>query len=104
MRVSPTKHGRLRTSLAFHSMNLRSRIVPPLPPLSFGNLQSKVITRFVAVATVSVPVQELKGLVGLLMDSFTKSKETVVGREDVFPTLLSYMMLWIKVKYMYSCS
>ena len=95
MRVSLAKHGRLRTSLAFHSMNLRPRIVPPLPPLSFGNLESRVITRFVAVATV--PVQELKGLVGLLMDSFTKSKETVVGREDVFPTLLSYMKLWIKV-------
>ena len=88
MRVSLAKHGRLRTSLAFHNMNLRPRIIPPLPPLSFGNLQSRVITRFVAVATVSVSVQKLKGLVGLLMDSFTKSKETVVDWEDVFPTML----------------
>ena len=31
---------------------------------------------------------ELKDLVGLLMDSITKSKETFVSREDVYPTLL----------------
>ena len=31
---------------------------------------------------------ELKDLVGLLMDSITKSKENLVSREDVYPTLL----------------
>ena len=93
MRVSRAKHGRLRTSLAVHSMNLRPRIVPPLPPWSFGNLQSRVMARFTAAESggtteVPVPVPELKVFVGLLMDSITKSKETIVGREDVFPTLL----------------
>ena len=93
MRVSRAKHGRLRTSVAAHSMNLRPRIVPPLPPWSFGNLQSRVMARFTAAESggtteVPVPVPELKVLVGLLMDSITKSKETIVGREDVFPTLL----------------
>ena len=94
MRVSRAKHGdSLRTSLAAHSINFRSRIVPPLPPWSFGNLVSRATTRFVVAAesggfNTEVPVPELKDLVGLLIDSLTKSKETMVGREDVFSTLL----------------
>ena len=54
---------------------------------------SRATTRFVATAesggfNTEVPVPELKDLVGLLIDSLTKFKETMVGREDVFPTLL----------------
>lgn len=94
MRVSQAKHGgRLRTSLAAHSINLRPRVIPPLPSWSFGNLQGRVTTRFVpdnggnTEATMRLP--ELKDLVGSLIDSFTKSKERLVGREDVIPILLN---------------
>ena len=67
MRVSQAKHGRLRTSLAAHGMNLRPMTVPPLPPLSFGNLQSRVIARFEPESgNTAAPVPELKDLVGLL--------------------------------------
>ena len=95
MRVSLAKHGRLRTSLAALTMDLRLRIVPPLPPSSCGNLVSMATARFVAAeigdGNTEVPVlevPELKILVGLLIDSMTKSKETVVTPEDAFPTLL----------------
>ena len=88
MGVSRAKHGRLRTSLAAHNINLRPRIVPPLPPSSCGNLQGRVTTRFVAADREVEELPELKDLLGLLMDSFTKSKETFVTREDAFPTLL----------------
>ena len=87
MRVSRAKHGRLRTSLAAHTINLRPRIVPPLPRWSFGNLQSRVTTKFMAAADDD-RLPELKDLVGLLIDSFTKSKETIVRREDVFASSL----------------
>ena len=70
-------------------MDLRPRIVPPLPPSSCGNLVNMVTARFVAADSGgNAEVPELKDLVGLLIDSITKSKETVVSREDVFPTLL----------------
>ena len=97
MRVSLAKHGRLRTSLAALTMDLRLRIVPPLPPSSCGNLVSMATARFVGAESgdgntkVPVPVlevPELRILVGLLIDSMTKSKETVVTREDAFPTVL----------------
>ena len=90
VRVSLAKHGRLRTSLAAHSINFRPRIVPPLPPWSFGNLVNRATTRFVATENTEVPVlvPELKDLVGLLIDSLTKSKETMVGWEDVLSTFL----------------
>ena len=51
MRVSRAKHGdSLRTSRASHAINFRPRIVPPLPPLPLGNLQSRVTTTFMAAA------------------------------------------------------
>ena len=90
MGVSQAKHGRLRTSLAAHSMDVRTRIVPPLPPSSCGNLVSRATARFVAAESGggNTDVPELKDLVGLLIGSMTKCKETAVTREDVFPTLL----------------
>ncbi|RVW26147.1 Vinorine synthase [Vitis vinifera] len=41
MAVSRAKHGRLRTSLASHAMNLREKIVPPLPGICCGNLYTE---------------------------------------------------------------
>lgn len=82
--VRRAKHGGHclgRISLAAHTITLRPRIVPPLPSSSFGNLQSRVTTRFVPAgsdASGDTPSPELKDLVGLLMDSLTKSKERVV--------------------------
>ena len=95
MRVSRARHGDSlrRTFLAVHIMNFQPKIVPPLPPLSLGNLMSRVTTRFVVANSSSdnTKVLELKDLVGLVIDLFIKSKETMVGREDVFPTLLKTM-------------
>ena len=87
MRVSQAKHGdSLRsTSLAALTMDLRPRIVRPLPPSSWGNLVNMVTAIFVAADSGgNAEVLELKDFVGLLIDSITKSKETVVSREYVF--------------------
>ena len=97
MRVSLVKHGRLRTSLAALTMDLQLRIIPPLPPSSCGNLVSMSTARFVVaesgngnteVPVLVLEVPDLKILAGLLIDSMKKSKETVMTREDAFPTLL----------------
>ena len=68
MRVTRAKHGdSLRsTSLAALTMDLRPRIILPLPPSSYGNLVNMVTTRFVAADSGgNSEVPELKDLVGL---------------------------------------
>ncbi|KAJ9704321.1 hypothetical protein PVL29_002742 [Vitis rotundifolia] len=85
MGVSKAKHGRLRTSLASLSMNLRPKIVPPLPPLCCGNLIVRMKARFMADDS-NGELPDLKDLVGLLRD-LTKSNASV-PREDVYSTVI----------------
>lgn len=85
MGVSKAKHGRLRTSLASLSMNLRPKIVPPLPPLCCGNLIARLKARFMADDS-NGELPDLKDLVGLLRD-VTKSN-AAVPREDVYSTVI----------------
>ncbi|RVW36672.1 Vinorine synthase [Vitis vinifera] len=85
MGVSKAKHGRLRTSLASHSINLRPKIVPPLPPLCCGNLTTRYKARFTADDS-NGELPDLKELVGLLRDA-TKSN-AAMHREDMYSTVI----------------
>ncbi|KAJ9704319.1 hypothetical protein PVL29_002740 [Vitis rotundifolia] len=85
MGVSKAKHGRLRTSLASLSMNLRPKIVPPLPPLCCGNLIVRMKARFMADDS-NGELPDLKDLVGLLRD-LTKSNASV-PREHMYSTAI----------------
>ncbi|RVW19400.1 Acetyl-CoA-benzylalcohol acetyltransferase [Vitis vinifera] len=84
MVVSRAKHGRLRTSLASHAMNLREKIVPPLPGICCGNLYTEVPATFMADSG-KTELPNLKDLVGLLRE--VKFKESV-SREDVLLTVI----------------
>ena len=84
MAVSRAKHGRLRTSLASHAMNLREKFVPPLPGICCGNLYTEVTATFMADSS-KTELPNLKELVGLLRE--VKFKEPV-SREDVLLTVI----------------
>ena len=84
MVVSRAKHGCLRTSLASHAMNLREKIVPPLPGICCGNLYTEVPATFMADSG-KTELPNLKDLVGLLRE--VKFKESV-SREDVLLTVI----------------
>ena len=84
--VRQAMHGRLRTSVASHSVNLRPNIVPPLPPLCCGNLLTRLVARFTAENGVT-ELPDLKDLVGLIRDA-AKSSIRAVAREDLYSTAI----------------
>lgn len=78
--------GQLRTSIASHAMNLREKIVPPLPGICCGNLYTEVPATFTADGRKN-ELPELKELVGLIRE--VKFKESV-RREDVLSTVIKW--------------
>ncbi|KAL6347240.1 hypothetical protein AAG906_013676 [Vitis piasezkii] len=84
IRVSLEKHGRLRTSLAVHSANLRGKIVPALPDNCCGNLYRLAAARFVADDS-KMELPSLADLVGLVSGAI---RTETLSQEDVFPTAI----------------
>ena len=89
MGVSQAKHGRLKTSLASHAVNLRPKIVPPLPPLCCGNLLTRVAARFTVEDSFNMALPDLKDLIGLLRDA-AKHSIGEVPRQDLYSTAIKY--------------
>ena len=75
------KYGRLRTSLAVHSMNLRAKIVPAVQHNYCGYLYRLVAARFMGDRSK----MELPDLVVLLRDAIYVN---ALCCEDVFPTVV----------------
>lgn len=82
--LSQAKHGRLRTSLAVHSANLRGKIVPALPDNCCGNLYRLAAARFVA-DDCKMELPSLADLVGLVSGAI---RTETLSQEDVFPTAI----------------
>ena len=81
IRVSEAKYGRLRTSLAVHSMNLRAKIVPAVQHNYCGYLYRLVAARFMGDRSK----MELPDLVVLLRDAIYVN---ALCCENVFPTVV----------------